>query len=658
LSELYKRLRSDPNWSDWLDRAWLLSCLLLATLWCVSASTRLSATFDEPNYVSNGLEVWRSGSYKLLMRQGTMPLPVDVISLPLHLWEKWRGTPFRIGSDVHSNPILLDDLQLLLPWARLGTLLFAWLLITYGWLMGRRLAGPWGGRLAAFMLAAEPSILAHATLATTDVAVSAAMLALVYHFERGRDQRWVKRVALPALWYGLAMLSKASALVFAPLCLVTIEVLRCMPKLRSHFTGLEVEVITGSSAAAREGSAHSPLSADSTLPGYSQGFSSPPWAQVRPGGFLAEHAPDRAMPTAQSRTASAMRTPGQWPLRILLQWGQRLRVEMRPFWRDLRHIILIALLITFVYVGSDWQTEPTFVKWADALGSDGWARTMQWVAHHLRIFTNAGEGLMQQIKHNVRGHGVFLLGWIHPRAVWYYFPVALSIKLIPPMLFTPVLLLALRPKALSNWAIVCGLVLLAFSVTYRVQIGIRLILPVVALLVVGLAAALVEAGQSLAGWKRQVTVATIALSMLWGAIAAVTVWPHGLCYTNELWGGTSRGYLRLSDSNYDWGQGLKDLDRWRRDRGLPALDLWHHGLDPAQDRPPFHSVPLQQVAVETPEDIGALLNSGYLAVGTTLLYGGWTRDPLQRNAAILRSLQPVGRTMTHFIYAFPPPPSP
>jgi hypothetical protein len=234
--------------------------------------------------------------------------------------------------------------------------------------------------------------------------------------------------------------------------------------------------------------------------------------------------------------------------------------------------------------------------------------------------------------------------------------VALSIKITLPMLFAPLLLLACRPKSLKNWAIVCGLVLLAFSFTYRVQIGIRLILPVLALLVVGLAAALADAARSLAGRKQQVVTVMIIVGMAWAGASAVLVWPHGLCYTNELWGGTPKGYLRLSDSNYDWGQGLKELDRWRRDHGLPALDVWHYGLDVARERPPFHSVPLQQVSVETPQDIGALLDTGYLAVGTTLLYGGWNREPLQRTAAILRSLQPVGRTMTHFIYAFPKPP--
>ena len=126
------------------DRLWLLACLLLAGLWCVLASPRLGATFDEPNYLANGLKAWRSGSYSELLRQGTMPLPVDVISLPLYLLEKTRGARLRITAD--GSNLRLADLRAVLPWARLGTLLFAWILIVYGWLLGRHLAGlllPW-----------------------------------------------------------------------------------------------------------------------------------------------------------------------------------------------------------------------------------------------------------------------------------------------------------------------------------------------------------------------------------------------------------------------------------------------------------------------------------------------------------------------------------
>src|SRR5207248_6505373 len=134
-------------------------------------------------------------------------------TLPLYLWECATGTHFDATS----------DLAAILVYARAANLVFWWLLLWYARLTGRALAGPWGGRLAVAVLACEPNLLAHAGLATTDIAVSACLLPLLYHFRAGRDAGWPRRRAIPALWFGLAVLAKASALVYGPICLVVIE---------------------------------------------------------------------------------------------------------------------------------------------------------------------------------------------------------------------------------------------------------------------------------------------------------------------------------------------------------------------------------------------------------------------------------------------------
>src|SRR5262249_53617902 len=181
---------------------------------------------DEPAYVRCGLERWRTGSYAAFMSMGTMPLAADVQILPLYLRERAKGVPY--------NP---DDLDHLLPRARAATLLFWWLLLGYGWLAGRRLAGPWGGRLAVALLACEPTLLAHAALATTDIPLAACLLALTYHFRIGRESRWPLRVGVPALWFALALLAKASALVFGPFLLMVIEVERLLRRETSDGQG-------------------------------------------------------------------------------------------------------------------------------------------------------------------------------------------------------------------------------------------------------------------------------------------------------------------------------------------------------------------------------------------------------------------------------------
>ncbi len=551
-----------------LDLSWFLAWALASSVWCVAAAGQLGATFDEPFYIARGLEFWRTGSHGGLLRKGTMPLPVDLVTLPVSLWERWRGIPF--------DPV--SDLERVLPLARAATLVFWWGLLIYGWRSGRHLAGPWGGRLAVALLAVEPSLLAHASLATTDIAATACLLALVYHFRTGREAGWVRRLALPTVWFAAAVMSKASGLVFGPICLFAVEL----------------------EALARTGKLGSGTSATG------------PRGWVRPtlGG-------------------------------------------LRLFRRDLFRIVGFGLILIFLYCGSDWSQESSFVSWARTLPDGTVGRSTVWIAENLRIFPNAGYALVRQIRHNLQGHGVFLRGEVRRRAIWYYFPMALTMKLTIPLLALPLVLSIVRPRSMLNWAAIAAGILLVFSLSSRVQIGIRLVLPLVTLAVVGLAAALVQAcRESSPGWRRRLLMAWTGAGLAWSASAAVLVWPHGLCYVNELWGGTEKGYLLLSDSNYDWGQGLKELARWQRQRGMVPVAVWYFGTDPALNLLPIRNLPLQALPIGGPEDVVAQVRGRYLAVSTTLLYGAYVPEARRQYFAFLRTRQPAARTTTFLIYDF------
>jgi hypothetical protein len=556
------------------DAVWFLVWAVASSVWCITAAAQLGATFDEPVYILRGLEHWRTGSAGGLLRMGTMPLPADVDTLPLYLWERWHG-------------VTLDPQQQweqLLPWARGSTLVFWWLLLAYAWKTGRLFGGPWGGRLAVAFLACEPSLLAHASLATTDIAVTACVLALVYHFRTGRDRGWLRRVGVPALWFGAAVLAKASGLVFGVLALVVLELERL----------------------------------------------------ARQGAF----------------TIPAIRSPWAFLRHAFVQTA-RLR-------RDLLQIVPLGLALVFLYCGSEWQPEPSFVAWAQSL-PEGRARvSMLWLAEHLRIFSNAGEGIMRQVKHNMHGHGAYLLGRSSPRAFWYYFPVLLTIKLSPPLLLAPLVLLVLRPRTLLNGACLVAVVLIAFSITWRVQIGIRLVLPLVALAVVGLSVALAQAATAPGStWQRRLPVVGVAAGIAWTAVAACLVWPNGLCYVNRFWGGTRTGYLLVSDANYDWGQGLPELARWEQQRSLASLDVWYFGSDPEIVRLPLRVVPFHQLPLHSLEEVRAQVDGHYLAVSTTLLYGSGDDAPgLVQARALLQTLRPAARTTTFLIYDFTHPPIP
>ena len=63
--------------------------------------------------------------------------------------------------------------------------------------------------VAVAFVACEPSLLANAGLATTDIAVTACLVALVYHFQVNRERGWWRR------WQSQVAILRASA--FRPL---------------------------------------------------------------------------------------------------------------------------------------------------------------------------------------------------------------------------------------------------------------------------------------------------------------------------------------------------------------------------------------------------------------------------------------------------------
>jgi len=100
--------------------------------------------------------------------------------------------------------------------------------------------------------------------------------------------------------------------------------------------------------------------------------------------------------------------------------------------------------------------------------------------------------------------------------------------------------------------------------------------PLVAFVIIGTAVAATlairkaAARQGVANLIRAEAIVAIG----WAALAAIAVWPNGICYTNEAWGGTPTGYLYLSDSNYDWGQDLRLLAKRLNELGVKEVTVY------------------------------------------------------------------------------------
>ncbi len=552
----------------WVDLVWLLIFGAASSVWCVSSATRIGATFDEPLYVKAGLVNWRTGSNKLLMRAGTMPLPIDVQTLPAYLWERYRGQEF--------NPVL--DLHTLLPVCRAANLLFWWLLLVYAMRLGRAFGGTWGGRLSVTLVACDPNLLGHAALATTDIALVAMMTILIYHFHYCYvpTAGWRRRVLVPGILYGLALAAKASALAFGP----------------------QVMLVLGLWNLAKAG----------VLP-----------------------------PPA----------------------GSTLRAKLIHFWhatfqfrKDLVAIGLIGMATLFIYCGCDWGTEPTFIKWANKLPEGELKRVMTPLSHELRFFTNAGEGLLQQVKHNLRGHGTYLLGEWHNRATPIYFPLALSMKVPLPAVVLLLTALIVHPRRLLIPTAGAALILLAFTPNCRVQIGIRFVFTLMVLAYITMSAAIASAWAEQTAGARVRTVPRGLVAVLVASLVGTAAWswPHGLSYFNQAWGGREAGRKLLHDSNYDWGQGLPELKKWNTEQNADGpLCLWYYGSDVDAFRPPFLPVNLSWIPIRAEGDVRELCPTKYLAVSASLFSNNPAPTPPHAaRLAWLNRQTPVART-THFV---------
>lgn len=198
-------------------------------------------------------------------------------------------------------------------------------------------------------------------------------------------------------------------------------------------------------------------------------------------------------------------------------------------------------------------------------------------------FRQAGlyfEGLSATFSRLDEGRSSFIMGTRSVAGIWWYFPAALAVK--TPLAFLMLAgagLAAFGEKAKRGylWIVIPPALYLAAALLAKVQIGYRHILPVYPFLAVfaGLGA------QSLSRKKGVFKLIPAALS-LWMIVSVLRVHPHYLAYFNEAAGGPSNGYKVLSDSNLDWGQGIKELSRFLGKEGNPPLILSYFGsADPS-----------------------------------------------------------------------------
>jgi hypothetical protein len=207
---------------------WLLPVLLWLLFFAqvLTAATQTSLTSDEGPQLTSGYSYLVTGDPHLIEFDGHPPLAKVVNALPLLLVPD-LGSPADVPAWRSDDPISLvwvaeqffypyrplDRLALAarVPVALLGVLLAA---LVYRW--AADLFGPPAGLGALLLVTFDPNLLAHAGLATNDLAVTVACFAAMFTFWRFLRRPTIRRALLAGLVLGLAQGTKLNALLLLP----------------------------------------------------------------------------------------------------------------------------------------------------------------------------------------------------------------------------------------------------------------------------------------------------------------------------------------------------------------------------------------------------------------------------------------------------------
>jgi len=307
--------------------------------------------------------------------------------------------------------------------------------------------------------------------------------------------------------------------------------------------------------------------------------------------------------------------------------------------------LLVMLLANLVVTGfariplsTSRGHHPTIKTWLGTTGTDHLRRAYEtplpqdWV------------GFATQLHHQASGGASYLWGERRMNGWWYYYLVALAVKV--PVCFW--ILVAARlafvgrgdqdraAKSHDRLLPVVFLLYLAITVGGSSRnYGVRYLLPLAPLAIVWVSA-LAESRAILAR-------AAVAAGLAGYATAVAGIHPHELTYFNVLAGGPIGGRHILSDSNLDWGQGLKSLHRLQQARPeFQDMTLYYFGdTDPAH-----YGVAGRCHVINAVDDHSRIpgldaVKTPYLAVSASLQWGPWGPPGFFR---VLDSLEPIRLT--------------
>jgi hypothetical protein len=525
-----------------------------------------SQTYDEPASIAAGMEWLDRGSYRFdfsnppLARLAiAIGLYLDGLRLPARGNELLNRREDQIPASedwaLVGNQILHEGDQYThnLTLARMGVLPFFLLSAVAVWVWSRSILDDASALLAVFLFTTLPPVLAHAGLATTDMALCATFVVALSAFSYWLERPTYLRSSILGVAVALAVLSKFTALLFLPA-----------------------------------------------------------------GGL--------AMLGCRWRTDQ-----------------HEIRARAGPFPPRGRAVLLVVMTGLFVLWGGYRFTVRTVTRAAYrphekidlSVGTEGPLHRLAYLIAE-RVPVPAPEfllGIQFQRMHAASGHLEYLLGEVSKTGWWYFFPLILAVKSpLPFVILSGVGLVVLGLKAYhdADWyafqPAAIALALLLVSMPSRINLGVRLILPIYPALAMVAGFGVVSLWN--AAGPRWIGPVVVAALLLWQLETSVRAHPDYLAYFNELARGSPE---RIAvDSDLDWGQDLLRLAAALRTRKIDSVAIGYFG---SAEVSRHHLPQLRPLLPYQP-------TAGWIAISKSRLKYGEEKPPY-RGYAWLESRTPV-----------------
>jgi hypothetical protein len=187
-------------------------------------AVRTSATIDEVQHIFAGYRHWQCGDFginpehpPLLKLLAASPLISRTFVEP-EIWECGsRPTSKADASFAGFSFLARNDADSIVVPTRLAAALMSLLLAALVFLAAREMFGKWESVVALALFVFEPNVIAHGSLVTTDMAVSAGFFAAVYAIYRYRKNQTIIGFLAVGLAIGLTLATKHSGIFIIPI---------------------------------------------------------------------------------------------------------------------------------------------------------------------------------------------------------------------------------------------------------------------------------------------------------------------------------------------------------------------------------------------------------------------------------------------------------